>query len=370
MEIEKNYKILKACRFCPMCKHLCSSGNLTMHESDYPRGRGLIIYAIYRGEPACSDYVNALYNCFMCGCCLAGCEGNFDLPQLIESARVDIAGQGLEPEIIKQFKNYLMEKGNIYGLEPEKSFTFLNRKYKKDAAEILYIAGQSVNYGHHEIAESAIDFFIKTKTDFTIIPEEPDCGKSLKLLGYKKEAGSAAEKFYKAMLSGKAKNLVTSDPLVLDCLMNDFKEFGIEMEKSFKIMHFSEFADFVLNEFNLPVKEYDKKVAIADSEFLCKKNARCDSVRAIVLKAAKKGYTEMFRNKKDAYATGEAAFYQNGAVFADGKALGKKIYADALKLGLDTIITLSGTAKENILAAGGKKIEVLDIAEFISLLLK
>ncbi len=60
MEIEKNYKILKACRFCPMCKHLCSSGNLTMHESDYPRGRGLIIYAIYRGEPACSDYVRVL----------------------------------------------------------------------------------------------------------------------------------------------------------------------------------------------------------------------------------------------------------------------------------------------------------------------
>ncbi|OQA22266.1 MAG: hypothetical protein BWY60_00299 [Actinobacteria bacterium ADurb.Bin346] len=306
----------------------------------------------------------------MCGCCLAGCEGNFDLPQLIESARVDIAGQGLEPEIIKQFKNYLMEKGNIYGLEPEKSFTFLNRNYKKDSAEILYIAGQSVNYGHHEIAEAAIDFFIKTKTDFTIIGDEPDCGKSLKLLGYKKEAGSAAEKFYEAMLSGKAKNLVTSDPLVLDCLINDFKEFGIEVEKSFKIMHFSEFADFVLNEFNLPVKEYDKKVAIADSEFLCKKNARCDSARAIVLKAAKNGYTEMFRNKKDAYATGEAAFYQNGAVFADGKALGKKIYADALKLGLDTIITLSGTAKENILAAGGKKIEVLDIAEFITSLLK
>ena len=53
MEIEKNYSILKACRFCPMCRHLCTSGLLTNHESDFPRGRALIIYNIYKVIAKC-----------------------------------------------------------------------------------------------------------------------------------------------------------------------------------------------------------------------------------------------------------------------------------------------------------------------------
>src|SRR4030042_5152740 len=159
MEIEKNYSILEACRFCPMCKHLCSSGNLTMHESDYPRGRGLIMYRIYKGEDFNSDYVNSLYNWFMCGSCLAGCEGNFDLPELIKSARKDIVSKKLEPDVIKNLKNNLIEKENIYGLEFEDSFTFKNEKnLSTPGSDLVYIAGHSVNYNHFEIAQASLDF--------------------------------------------------------------------------------------------------------------------------------------------------------------------------------------------------------------------
>src|SRR4030066_1234579 len=174
MEIEKNYSILEACRFCPMCKHLCSSGNLTMHESDYPRGRGLIMYRIYKGEDFNSDYVNSLYNCFMCGCCLAGCEGNFDLPTLIKSARTDIVLKKLEPEVIKNLKNNLIKKENIYGGDFEDSFTYKNESLSTPGSGIIYIAGNSVNYKHFEIAQASLDFFIKAGVKFSLISKEPD----------------------------------------------------------------------------------------------------------------------------------------------------------------------------------------------------
>jgi len=366
MELEKNYTILKACRFCPMCKHLCSSGNLTMHESDYPRGRGLIMYSIYRGEPANADYVNALYNCFMCGCCLAGCEGNFDLPELIKSARVDIVNLNLEPAAIKELKKGLLLKGNIYGISPDKSFTLQNKKYENNDADVLYIAGQSINYNHFEIAEAAIRFFDKTKIKFSIIADEPDCGKALSLLGYKSEAKAAAKRFYEKVSAMKVKKLVSCDPMVIDCLLNDFKEFGFDINSSVKIMHFSEFAEIISKESNLTFKKFNKKITIADSEFLCKKNNICDSARSIIRNIAGKNFTELYRNRAEAYATGEAAFYQNGAVFKDGKALALKICKDALKLDIKTIITMSGVAKENITAAGDGRFEVYDIAEFIS----
>lgn len=366
MELEKNYPILKACRFCPMCRHLCSSGNLTMHESDYPRGRGLIMYSIYRGEPINEDYVNSLYNCFMCGCCLAGCEGNFDLPLLIKSAREDIVNLNLEPPIIKEFKNNLHLNGNIYGMSPDKSFTLQNKKYKNNDADVLYIAGQSVNYNHFEIAEATIKFFDKMNIKFTIIPQEPDCGKALSLMGYKNEARAAAKKFHEKISSMKVKKIVSSDSMVIDCLINDFAEFGSEINSSVEIMHFSEFAENALKESNVSFKKYDKKITIADSEFLCKKNNRCDSAGNIIKNIAAQNFTELYRNRREAYATGEAAFYQNGAVFKDGRELGEKICNDALSLGIKTIITMSGVAKENILAAGYGRFEVYDIAEFVS----
>lgn len=366
MELEKNYPILKACRFCPMCKHLCSSGNLTMHESDYPRGRGLIMFSIYRGEPANEDYINALYNCFMCGCCLAGCEGNFNLPELIKSAREDIVNLSLEPKAVKELKNSLLLNGNIYGITPDKSFTLQNKKYEINNADVLYIAGPSVNYNHFEIAEAAVRFFDKTKIKFSIISDEADCGKALSLLGYRSEAKAAAKRFYEKVSELKVKKLVSSDPMVVDCLLNNFKEFGFDINSLVSIMHFSEFAEVVAKESDLSFKKFSKKITIADSEFLCKKNNRCESARNIIKNIAGENFAELFRNRKEACATGEAAFYQNGSTFRDGAALGKKICNDALKLDIKTIITMSGIAKENILAAGNGRFEVLDIAEFIS----
>ena len=337
-----------------------------MHESDYPRGRGLIMYSIFRGEPINEDFVNSLYNCFMCGCCLAGCEGNFDLPLLIRSAREDIVNLNLEPPIIKEFKNNLLLKGNIYGTSTDKSFTLQNKKYENNDADILYIAGQSVNYNHFEIAEGTIGFFNKMNIKFTIIRQEPDCGKALSLMGYKNEAGAAAKKFHEKISFLKIKKIVSSDPCVIDCLVNDFAESGFDINPSVEIMHFSEFAENVLKESNLSFKKYDKKITIADSEFLCKKNGRCDSAGNIIKSIAAENFTELFRSRKEAYATGEAAFYQNGAIFKVGRAIGEKICNDALKLDIKTIITLSGAAKENILAAGDGRFEVLDIAEFLS----
>jgi Fe-S oxidoreductase len=366
MEMEKNLSILKACRFCPMCKHLCSSGNLTMHESDYPRGRGLIMYSIYRGEPLNKDYVNSLYNCFMCGSCLAGCEGDFDLPELLKSAREDIVSQGLEPETIKELKNNLLQNGNVYGTSHDKSFTLQNKKYENTDADVLYLAGQSVNYKHFEIAEAAVRFFNKTNTKFTTISDEPDCGKTLSLLGYKNEAKAAAKKLYEKISSLKARQLVSSDPMVIDCLLNDFKEFGLDLNSSTEILHFSEFAEIVSKKSGIAFKKLNSKITVADSEFLCKKNKRCDGAGNIIRKIAGQNFTDLYRSGEEAYATGEAAFYQNYKVFKDGKALGEKICDDAFKLGVKTIVTLSGAAKENILAAGDGRFEVLDIAEFVS----
>ena len=399
MEIEKNYSILKACRFCPMCKHLCSSGNLSMHESDYPRGRGLLIYDVYRGAQWNSSYVNAIYNCQMCGCCLAGCEGGFDLPELIRSAREDIVKASKEPDFVKLLKDKLLSTGNSYGKDPCTSFTkkftsnitgmpgtgdghetlpelfscedIKNSKFyypfddSSKKPDCLFITGQAANYEHQEIAAAATSVFNGLNISFTLMPEEPDCGKILSILGYEDEAKKAAGMFYGKTLNSRAKYIVTSDPVIFDCLLNDFKRWGLNYRGLKEILYFSEYLEKVIDEKHVKFKKFAGTVSVVDSEYLCKKNNRCKSCRNIVKAVSKNNYKELDFPSKEAFTTGETAFCENGSAFTGGRILGRRIIDEALRLGIKTLITLSAAAKDNLLSSADKNIAVFDISEFV-----
>jgi Fe-S oxidoreductase len=366
MEIKKNYNILKACRFCPMCKHLCPSGNLTFHESDYPRGRGLVLYSVYRGEKYNSEYANALYNCFMCGSCLAGCEGNFDLPELIRSSRVDMASAGLEPGYIRTIKDIIMETGNIYASKTEDSFVYSHKKFINDNAQYIYIPGSGANFQRKEIAEAAVKVFKKLDIDFGLFAGDyPHCGKVLSVLGYEKEAEDAAVKTFEMLKNYRSRNIVTSDPLIYDFFKNDANRWGNNLKK-YKVMYFSELAEKIIRDKNIELKKYEKRVAVADSEYLCKKNKSCSSYRYIIIQSAGKNFIEFSRNRELAPATGEAAFYCNYGPFKQGKELVEKVLHEAKAMKLQTIITLSVPAKQNFTADKPDGIQIIDIAEFMA----
>ena len=370
MEIEKNYAILKACRFCPMCRHLCTSGNLTGRESDFPRGRGLIMYDVYRGAKYSSSYANALYNCVMCGSCLGGCEGGFDLPELIRASRVDMTNEGLEPEYARTLKDNLLKSGNLYGKNIDESYTYKNNAFEKKDAEVIYILGQNINFYHAEIARAATGVLEELKADFTLIPKESSCGEVLGLLGYEKDAINMAKKFQNEIKKYKnIKTLITSDPIVYDCIVNNFSKWsiniGVELKKSVKVMHFSDFAEKIIKEKKVSLKKYLQKTAIVDSEYLCKKNSNCQASRNIAAMVSGDYFIEFARNKKDAFATGEAAFYYDYGPFTKGQNLAGRICDEAERLKIEVLVTLSGIAKENLNKCECKNFEIMDIAEFV-----
>lgn len=374
MEIEKDYQVLKACRFCPMCKYLCSSGQLTKHESDYPRGRALILYSVFRGEKYNSDFINSIYNCIMCGCCKAGCEGNYNLPDLIRLSRNDIVNLGLEPECIKKLKEDIINSGNSFGKDKKLSFTFLNEhclsKSDFKNANVLHIFGECINYNNYEVAKAIIDLYSKLKINFSFLKEEPDTGKILSIIGYEKDAINNAKLFFHKLKNLKVEYLVTSDPLTYDCLKNDFYRWGLDLENlNIKLIYFTDFIERVISNNNKKFKKYLKRTVVIDSEYLCKFNNMCENYRNILKEILDNFFIELPRNKKDSYATGEAAFYHNNEKFNLGELLVSKIYNDAKELEVQSLITLSTTAKENLRSLSEKDngiIEVYDIAEFIN----
>ncbi|MCR4424918.1 MAG: hypothetical protein NUW23_01825, partial [Firmicutes bacterium] len=60
----QNQRTVKSCRFCWMCRHLCTVGNQTWLESTTPRGRALNLYSVLKGAGKFdSEVADVIYKC-------------------------------------------------------------------------------------------------------------------------------------------------------------------------------------------------------------------------------------------------------------------------------------------------------------------
>jgi len=362
MEIEKNLEVLNACRYCPMCRHVCTSGLLSNLESDFPRGRGLILYHIYKGvEEYSPDLVNSIYNCILCGCCWSNCEGGYMMPELVKSAREDIVHLGKQPEAAKEIKDSLIEKDNPYGMDRQNSFSASMEEKKSD---ILYYMGPEVNYKNHEIARAAIKIFSRLKINYTILKDEPSSGKIMALLGYTADAKRKAKQVYDRIMKIRCRDIIVSDPLAYDAFKNDYKGWGFNFEGRVRVLHVSEYLALLLKEGDLKLEKIKKKVTLVDSEYLGRFNMIFEQPRDLIKASAYANFTEMRCSRERLLATGEAAFVFKGRKFSEGKKLGEKICSMAQDIGAEEIVTLSPTAKYNLKNCPDSK--VLDIAEFVA----
>lgn len=364
MKKYKNINTLMACRYCPMCRHVCSSGVLSRHESDFPRGRALILYSIWKGTVEYNtNIINSIYNCFLCGCCWVYCEGGYDMPKLIEEARENIVNSKKDLDICKKIRESLIKNDNPYCIEKRFSFKF-SRSVK---AEVLYYMGPEINFRNHEIAESVINILDMIKENYTILKNEPDCGKILSLLGYVSDAKDKAKALYERIKNTGCKIIIVSSPLCYDAFINNYPQWGFRFEPDIKIYHLSEYLYNSYTDGKIKLDKLTKKVTIADSEYLGLFNDVFEAPRNLIKLSAEENFIEMGHNRRDLLATGEAAFIFNGKEFNLGAKIGEKICEMAKEVGANIIVTLSAKAKENLKKCSS--LEVLDIAEFVNKLI-
>lgn len=356
MQIARNIETLKACRFCPMCRHVCTSGNISLHESDYPRGRGLILDNILEERMKYGpDLVQAVYNCCLCGICWSNCEGGYMPHQLVLSSRKDIAGTGPVPEEVKKIVKKVESGKNPYG-RPSNIFQGKNRK-----ADILYFMGDYIKFNDHSIAGSVINIMEKAGDDYSIMAEEPTDGKVLALLGYEDRARIAAESLNNRFKDLAPGVILVSDPLSYDCLRNDFPAYGLET--GIEVIHVSEYLEDIIRKKKIRVKKTNKTITLADSEFLGRFNNVFDPPRQVLKAAAGDRFVEMARNRKYALATGEAAFLFNGKPQGMAEIIGSRICVEAEYINAGVIVTLSGIAKKNL--QGCNSMGIFEISEYI-----
>ncbi|MDD5729200.1 MAG: hypothetical protein PHV59_11620 [Victivallales bacterium] len=264
MNIEKYFEVIEACRFCFMCRHLATLGNVSFEEADTPRGRALILDRVRMDKSNLEnpDYINTLYEATLSAACRHHCVSHYDETGLLLAARRDIVEAGLMPEKVKKLAAELEQVK--FKVEGSGDVLYYLDPYSKNAAA-----------------------FPKCK-----VISGGDTGKALEVLGFVKEAAKVFAKFKTAVENSGCKTLVTSCPASYDMLK--------EKLGKIKVMHSSEF----LLQAKLPKKS--GKAYYLESDFLKNYCGNLQTPRKLLEKC---GCTlvPFGTNSEESYAAGEGA---------------------------------------------------------------
>ncbi len=285
MNIDNYLDAIKNCRFCFMCRHLSAIGNVTFTEADTPRVRAAMAYGItlYPEKLANRDYIDTIYRSDLSACCRYHCVSHFDENGLTLAARADIVEAGLAPESVKAIVAELKKNEKWTG---------------KGTGDVLYFID---NYtAETKSVPKAFDAIMK-KAKIPYQTVTGGCiGKALKILGFRKEAKEAMQKFAQVIKNSKAKIVVVSNPAAYDALVNDYKEAGIKLGA--KVMHTSEY----IKTLKLKFPKKAGKLYYLESDYLKNYNNNLPAPREL-LAALKAEIVPFGTNNEESYTCGEGA---------------------------------------------------------------
>lgn len=370
MHIENQFETIDACRFCFMCRHVCTMGLATGWESDTPRGRSLVLFKVLRGHAEYNeDLVASIYRCCLCGMCQAWCKGDYTPPEAILAARRDIVEAGLEPEAARRIKANLLKTDNPFGLPAEDRFKNIEPpKNTGDSrtAEVLYYVGCDTAWHRPEIANAFLRVLQHANIPVSLLDDEQSTGKPLTVLGYVDEAKQMAESLSAKIKSSGCRIVVTTCPSSFDALKNDYPAMGVDLD-GIEVLHASQYLDRLVSEGKLaPKQQLDQTVAVLDSDRLGRFNSIFDEPRRLVQAIPGATLKEMAWTRDMAHSSAET-----GGVMALLEPqlvppLAERILEEARRAEVQVLATSCPVTKQALMEIGDETIEIRDLVELIA----
>jgi len=367
MQIEEYRKTIEACRFCPMCKVVCTVGNVTKNEANYPRGKVLTLFTIFKGMREIDEnVVERIYQCSVCGRCKSWCISDYDIPGLIIAARADAVNSGkFHPKALEVCEN-IKNTGNPYGLNQKNQRTDIQGR-KEKATDILYFAGDVLS-SSPEIVESTVRILKYADIDFAVLPQEKGYVGLLYQLGFHKEAQALAKYNAEIIVKMGYKVIVISDPGEYLAFKEYYPKLGVDLGSNIKIFHISEYIKSLLERGRIVFsKEVRRSVTYHDPYSLGRYLGIYEAPREIIKAIPGVTFKELHWNKDMSRCCGAGG----GLLFTNAdiaKEAAMRVINEALEVGAETIITSSSFCKKSLIAAktalNNKDIEIYDVTEF------
>jgi Fe-S oxidoreductase len=368
MLIEQQFATIDACRFCFMCRHVCTAGVVSGWESDTPRGKGLILFKVLKGYATYSDdLVATIYRCCLCGMCQTWCEGEYTMPQAVLLARRDIVEQSKEPEGARKIRANILETGNPFGLPAQDRFKAIeNGKVFKDQAQVLYYVGCDTAYHQPEIASAFVKILLRSGIDFTLLRDETSAGKPLSVLGYHSEAKQLAQGLAAKIRSAGSKILVTTCPSSYDAFKNDYAAMGVDLG-GIEVLHATQYVARLVNSGRLtPRKPLSRSVTPQDSTYLCRFNDGCDELRRVLQSIPGVDLKEMSWTRDRAHSCGEAGGVLPLLYPELNRELAKRMLEEANRTGAQVLATTCPATKRSLASVNETGMEIRDVVELFA----
>ncbi len=367
MQIEQHFETIDACRFCFMCRHVCTVGVVSGKESDIPRGKALILFKTLKGHIDWSaDTIETLYRCCLCGLCETWCVGKYTPRAAVLAARADIVAEGKEPEQVRQIKDNLLLTGNPFGLPAEERVQALEREAPfRPQAEVVYYVGCDTAYRQPRIARAMLGLFERAKADVTLLRNEHSTGKPLTLLGYQEEARVMAADLAEQIRAARPKVLVTTCPSSLDAFRTDFPAMGIDLS-GIEVLHATQWIDRMMAEGRLAPRQHASGViTFLDGTYLGRTHGVYDEPRRILGHIPGLTLREMTWSRNLAYSCGEP-----GGIFQQvqpelSRRLAARVLDEAMTTGADTLVTACPATLSILEEANQTDLVVKDIVEMV-----
>ena len=367
MNIYQYNDTIKACRMCLMCRHACTVGNVTQRDTNLPRGKAILMFAdqmemIEWDERA----VEIIYQCTNCHLCREWCVNGWDIAPVMLAARADLVEKGLEPSEAKQIKKNFEASGNLYGAASSQLTEWLDKdKFEfKQSAPVLYFAGCTTAFRQPEIAQATIKLMQYMGVDYTVLPQEPCCGETLYVFGYREQAKALAEKTLKQILETGAKTVVSSSPTCIDTFRHGYREWGVELPDNIRFVHISEYLAGELASGRLQMTQsLNSSLTYHDPCSLGRELRVFDEPRQILQAIPGVDFREMKLNRHHSPCCGNGGGVPTtnfDIAFGAGKNAGEVIQETAA----DILVTACPDCKQS-LKNHVRDMEVLDIAEVI-----
>lgn len=370
LEIQKNEhrEPIDNCRFCWMCRQVCTVATVTHEETLSPRSRAFLLSSVDRNILGYSrDLAEVVYKCCLCGYCESWCQGGWKPPAYIRAARRDLVQNNLVPGKIVQIKDELIKTGNFLGLQRNQIHSKLRKAMDSGGktADTLLLLGTVARYKTPEIALSVLSLIAKEGQKVSILADEDTSGVDLYDLGFEAEAKKITGELIKKIQSTGCGRLLALDPRDVYFLTVEAKNLGFVLPEV-KIVHVLNYISDALKSGKLNPSAKRVCATYHDNGYLARYGDMIATPREILKSMPGLEYREMLWYGKEAHSSGSLLYARLYPEICEK--IVRRRFEDVIETGAQVLLTASpddfATFTEH--PARPENLQVVDIAEFFN----
>lgn len=327
----------------------------------------MTLFKILKGyADYCTDLIEPIYRCCLCGLCETWCQAGCSIPDLILQARREIVNRDQAPTAVAQIRENIHAHGNPFGLSAKQRFIAIDIPANTvDHPEVLYYVGCETAYRRPEIANALIGILHAASIQFTLLSDEHTTGKPLSLLGYKDDACVIAQSLLDKIRATGCKTLVTTCPSSFDAFTVDYPAMGLDMT-GIEVVHSTSYLNRLATENQIAFRSVENlNVTYLDDGYLGRRHKLFDQPRRLLRQVANLTLREMVWSRELALSCGEA-----GGVFRllypkqSGK-MARRVLDEAARTNIDILVTSCPVIKDILVTENHPSVQVREITELL-----